>query len=111
MPFGITSAPEEFQRRLDECLEGLENIAVIHDDMITFGSGDSIEEATVSLDIAFKAILNRCRERGLRLNKKKLRFKLSNVAYMSHIPGADGLQADPETINALRDMSRPRPHL
>ena len=48
MPFGITSAPEEFQRRVDECLEGLENIAVIHDDMITFGSGDSIKEATVS---------------------------------------------------------------
>ncbi|XP_015755288.1 PREDICTED: uncharacterized protein K02A2.6-like [Acropora digitifera] len=30
MPCGIKSAPEEFQRRLDECLEGLENVAVIH---------------------------------------------------------------------------------
>ena len=27
---------------------------------------------------------------------------------MSHILGADGLQADPETINAVRDMPRPR---
>ena len=84
---------------------------MIHDDVITFGSSDSIEEATVSHDITFKAILNRCRERGLRLNKKKHRFKLSKLAYMSHILGADGLQADPETIKAVRGMPRPRPHL
>ena len=71
MPCGIKSAPEEFQRRLDECLEGLENIAVIHDDMIVFGSGESTEEATASHDHAFKALLNKCRERGLKLNKKK----------------------------------------
>ena len=43
---GIKSSPEQFQRRLDESLEGLENIAVIHDDIVIFGSGDSMEEAT-----------------------------------------------------------------
>ena len=91
MPFGIKSAPEEFQRRLDESLEGLENIAVIHDDIVIFGSGDSIEEATSSHDLAFRALLDRCKERGLKLNKKKLRFKLSKVAYMGHVLGADGL--------------------
>ena len=107
MPFGIKSAPEEFQRRLDECLEGLENIAVIHDDVIVFGSGESIEEATASHDHAFKALLTRCRERFLKLNKKKLRFKLSKVAYMGHILGADGLQADPEKIKAVCDMPCP----
>ena len=75
MPFGIKSAPEEFQRRLDECLEGLKNIAVIHNDVIVFGSGESIEEATVSHDHTFKALINRCRERGLKLNKKKLHLQ------------------------------------
>ena len=29
MPFGLSSSPEVFQRKLDECLEGLENIQVI----------------------------------------------------------------------------------
>jgi len=88
------SAPEEFQRCLDECLEGLKNIAVIHDDIVIFGSGDSIEEANSSHDLAFRALLDRCREHGLILNKKKLRFKLNKVAYMGHILGTDGLQAD-----------------
>ena len=107
MPFGIKSATEEFQRRLDKCLEGLENIAVIHDDIVIFGSGDSIEEATTSHYLAFRALLDRCRECGLKLNKKKLRFKLSKVAYMGHILGADCLQADPEKITAIREMPRP----
>ena len=107
MPFGIKSAPEEFQRRLDECLEGLENISVTHDDKVIFGSGETTEEATASHDVAFKALLDRCRERGLKLNKKKLRFKLSKVAYMAHILGSEGLQADPEKMPAIQNMPRP----
>ena len=75
MPLGIKAAPEEFQRRRHKCLECLVNIVVIHD-VIIFGSLDYIEETTVSHDIAF---LNRCRERGQSLNKKKLRFKFSKV--------------------------------
>ena len=66
MPFEIKSAPEEFQRHIDESLEGLENIAVIHDDIVIFRSGNSIEEATSSHDMAFRALLDRCRERRLR---------------------------------------------
>ena len=106
MPFGIKSAPEEFQRHFDESLEGFENIAVIHDDIVIFGYGDSIEEATSSHELAFRALLDRCRERELKLNKKKLRFKLNKVAYMGHVLGADGLQADPEKITAIREMPR-----
>ena len=107
MPFGIKSAPEEFQRRLDECLEGLENISVMHDDKVIFGSGETTEEATASHDVAFKALLDRCRERGLKLNKKQLRFKLSKVAYMAHILESEGLQADPEKMPAIQNMPRP----
>ena len=58
-------------------------------------------------DHAFKALLNRCRKRGLKLNEKKLCFKLSEVAYIGHIIGADGLQADPENFKAVLEMPRP----
>ena len=47
MPFGISSAPEEFQHRLDECMEGLSNIAVIHHDIV-YSTGDSEESSTQS---------------------------------------------------------------
>ena len=100
MPFGIKSAPEEFQRRLDECLEGLQNIVI-------YGAGDTEEEATKSHDTAFKALLDRCRERGLKLNKRKLKFKLSQEAYMGHVLSAQGQLPDPEKVKAVCDMSHP----
>ena len=108
MPFGIKSAPEEFQRRLDKSLKGLENIAVIHYDIVIFRFGDFIHvgEAITSHDLAFRALLDRCRERGLKLPKKKICFKHSKVDYMGHILCADRLQDDPEKIKAIREMPR-----
>ena len=46
MPFGIRVAPEEFQRKLDESLEGLEGIKAIADDILTWGDHYTIEKAT-----------------------------------------------------------------
>ncbi|KAK2705597.1 hypothetical protein QYM36_015850 [Artemia franciscana] len=36
MPFGIISAQDEFQRRMEEALEGLDGFAVIIDDLLVF---------------------------------------------------------------------------
>lgn len=107
MPFGIKSAPEEFQRRLDENLEGLENVAVIADDILIYGTGETDEEAEKSHDDAIIALFERCRERGIKLNEKKLRFKLDSVSYMGHVFSKEGVRADPEKILAITQMSRP----
>ena len=107
MPFGISSAPEEFQRRLDEVLEGLENIEVIADDIVVYGTGDTLEEAEASHDRAFKALLQRCRDRGAKLNAKKIKFKMPSVAYMGHVLTDKGLAPDPEKVRAIQEMPRP----
>ena len=46
MPFGISSAPEVFQRKMHEFIEGLTGIEVVADDFIAVGFGDTFEEAT-----------------------------------------------------------------
>ena len=107
MPFGLKSAPEEFQRRLDECLEGLQNIAVIADDIIIYGTGDTTESAEASHDKAFEHLLIRCREKKLKLNEKKIKFKLDKVAYMGHVISKEGLEPDPEKVRAFVDMPCP----
>ena len=58
MLFGISSAPEEFQRRLEECLEGLDNVEA--DDIVIYGAGDTEEEADASHDRALRALLDHC---------------------------------------------------
>ena len=41
MPFGIAPAPEEFHRRMDEALEGLNGTKVIHNDILVYGCGSN----------------------------------------------------------------------
>lgn len=36
LPFGVNSAPEEFQTRLMNALEGVDGIALIADDILVF---------------------------------------------------------------------------
>ena len=57
LPFGVNCEPEEFSRLLGECLEGLEQIEIIADDIIIYGAEDTIK-AHRQHDAAFRALLN-----------------------------------------------------
>ena len=45
LPFGLSSAQEEFQRRQHQAAEGLPGAISIHDDILLFGEGKTMEEA------------------------------------------------------------------
>ena len=62
MPFGISFAPEVFQRRMHEVIEGLEGVEVVADDFVTVGFGDTEEEAIANHDQNLEAFLQRCEE-------------------------------------------------
>ena len=62
IPFGISSAPEVFQRQMHELIEGLQGIEVIADDFVAVGCGDTQEEAVHSHDQHLEAFLQRCEE-------------------------------------------------
>lgn len=46
MPFGISSAPELFQRKMHKLIEGLVGVEVVADNFIAVGYGNTFEEAT-----------------------------------------------------------------
>ena len=108
MPFGISSAPEEFQRRTLEILEGLNGVHAIADDCIIVGAGDTLEAAIEDHDRNFTSFLQRCREKNYKLNLDKLRFRLDSVKYHGHILTSDGLLPDPDKVAAIRQMPRPK---
>ena len=68
MPFGICSAPEIFQRRMHELIEGLQGVEVVADDLVVVGRGDRIEDASRDHDNNLTALLDRCAQRGVKLN-------------------------------------------
>ena len=61
MPLEITSAPEEFQRRMDITLGGLDGTKAIADDILVFGTGSTQGEAEKSHDERLTTVLERCR--------------------------------------------------
>ena len=105
--FGLSVAPEEFQRRLIDALSGLDGIACIADDILVYGNGDTRETAMADHDRKMHALLARCRERGIRLNKDKFKLHQESIAYMGHVLTQNGLQADPAKVEAIKNMPPP----
>ena len=107
MPFGISPAPEEFQRRLDQALTGLEGCKAIADDILVFGCGATDEEATRDNDKNLTGLLERCRDKGIKLNSGKLQPRRKEVSYMGHVLSTDGLKPDAEKVKVVREMPVP----
>lgn len=107
MPFGISSAPEEYQRRQDQTVEGLPGVHSVVDDILVYGEGDTEEQAAIDHDKKLIALLNRCREKGLKLNKDKLRLRQKEVRFVGHLITASGLKPDPDKVKAVAEMPEP----
>jgi transposase InsO family protein len=107
LPFGISPAPEEYQMRQKQALEGIQGIFGIADDILCVGYGDTIEEATTDHDKHLESLLQRCRDVNLKLNRKKAKLRLTEVKYVGHILSANGVKADPDKIKVIQDMPRP----
>ena len=107
MPFGISSAPEEFQRRMHTALQGLHGVEVIAENILVVGCGDTDEECQRDQDENLKQLLQRAREIKLKLDKKTLKLYLSEVSYKGHRLTKDGLSIDPTKVKAITEMSRP----
>ena len=107
MPFGISSAPEEFQRRMHMLCQDLPGVVVIADDILVYGCGSTEVEYKKDHDANLKRLLDRGQEANLKLNIHKLQLRLSEVVYMGHRLTAQGITPDPNKVNAIVNMPRP----
>lgn len=78
-PYGVSCAPETFQKYMYGILDGVPGSLVYIDDVLIFGK--SSEEHNINLD----KLLTRISERGLTLNLKKFKFVLRAVRFLGHI--------------------------
>ena len=105
-PFGINSAPEVWQRKMQEHVEGLHGVKVMADDFVVVGFGTP-EEWNADHDCNVRAFLERCREKNLRLKKENPQLGKTEVAFIGHILAPDGLKPDPKKVEAINDMPHP----
>ena len=79
LPFGVSPAPEYFQMKFHQNLEGLKGVYDIADDVTIVGKGATYEEALKDHDRNLTNFLERCRERNIKLNKAKFEVKCREV--------------------------------
>ena len=108
LPFGVAPAPEIFQRKLTEQLEGLPGITMIAEDVLVYGQGDTEEEALADHDRNLELLLWRAEERGIRMNEGKFKYRLPEVTYAGHILSRQGVKVDPKKTEAVCGMAPPK---
>ena len=56
----------------------------------------TIESAEKDHDQNVKALMERCRVKNLKLNKDKVKLKLTQLPFIGHVVTSQGLKPDPE---------------
>ena len=107
LPQGISSAPEEYQRRQTEVLDGLTGVDVIADDILCYGCGNTEAEALVDHDRNLVNLLKRARSANLKFNKSKIKLRLTEVSYMGQLLTNHGLKPDPRKVSDVINMPIP----
>jgi len=88
-------------------LEGLESILNISDDILVYGVGDTAQQANGEHDKKLEDLFLRCRERGVALIKDKPKLRVKRVKFMGHVLTDNGLEPDPEKIEAIEELPKP----
>ena len=79
----------------------------IFDDLLITGKGSTATEAAKDHDSNLRRLLERCRERNIKLNKDKFKFKCSKVPFIGHLLTNEGIKPDPRKVEAICNMPRP----
>ena len=101
LPFGITSAPEYFQRRMNDILSGLKGVVCLMDDVFMYGATQEEHDKNLL------AALNQIQEAGLTLNKEKCVFSKKSIMFLSKLVDEQGTKPDPDKIVAINIMLQP----
>jgi len=101
MPMGIKSAPEIYQSAMMDMFENMDGVECVMDDILIWAR--TKEEHFERLI----KVLDRAREKNLKLNRQKCKVCLPEVDYIGHVLSADGLKPSQAKISAITNMPKP----
>ena len=101
LPFGISSAPEIFQRAMSQILVDIPGV-ICHMDDILIHSGDKADH-----DAKVRQVLKLLSDAGVTLNQK-CEFSRSSIKFLGHIIDGSGVTADPDKTQAIRNFPAPQ---
>ena len=100
-PFGLVSAQDEYQKKMEEAFEGID-IGLIIDNIAGMGATDEEHDRKLA------EVLLRAKEKGMKFNRDKCIFDATSISYFGHILTEEGVKPDPNKTRAIRDMPAPK---
>ena len=101
LPFGLKSAQDVFQKRIDETFQDIPGIEIVAHDILIFST--TMEEHNAIL----RKLFDRACMYEVKFNLEKSSFRMDEVHFYGHHISRDGLKADPSKITAITDMKPP----
>ncbi|UYV78016.1 hypothetical protein LAZ67_15003200 [Cordylochernes scorpioides] len=101
LPFGISSAPEVFQRKMSNLLESQSGVNCHMDDIVIWGA--TREEH----DERLRCVLRKLQDSGLTLNKEKCIFSVKEIKFLGHLITERGVLPDPNKVQGIREFPSP----
>ena len=100
MPFGLSYAPETFQRLMNQVLQEYlgQFVAVYLDDVIIYTKG-SYEQHIDHLRQVFESL----RQANLKIKLKKCFFCFPNLHFLGYVMGQDGIKPDLDKIEKVKN--------
>lgn len=102
IPEGVSIAPADVQRKLDECLMGIDCAIAYLDNIYVTGSTEEGHKENL------EKVCNRLQECGLRLNKKKCKFLQSKIEVLGFVIDKDGLHQARSKVKAMINAPEPK---
>jgi hypothetical protein len=104
LPFGLTNAPATFQRMMNSVFHDFIKsgfVIVYLDDLLVFSKTQEEHLAHV------RKVLERLREHKLYAKLVKCQFMASELKYLGHVVGRDGIKPDPDKVQVIKDWPTP----
>ena len=101
LPYGISSAPEFFQKRMDQELDGLEGVVCHMDDILVVGRNQAKHNQRLA------SVLDRIAKSGLNLTQDKCKFSQKRIKHLGQVIDSEGVMKKPNKVKAILNMDKP----
>lgn len=100
--FGVTSAPEAFQQKMEEILEGTAGVVIYMDDLLIYANDvGELRDRT-------EKILERLKNNNLTLNEEKCEFEKEELEFLGHRVSSEGLNIAEKKVEDFKKLRSPR---